>query len=175
MSDSFVMSNMDFLKNVENRINRLHECIVSCNSSDISKDESTIHVSLNEMRKVVHKILGDTAYVPDVYNGDLVGYVVYKKPWKELMHELGIEYYDVDDLIEALAPTATFDTSFANNGWLNHTCSNCGYTENNDIHVHYNWNYCPNCGARFVEPKEKTADEEKSFEEAADELIKKCF
>lgn len=78
-------------------------------------------------------------------------------------------------VIDANKNTATFDTSFADNGWLNHTCSNCGYTENNDIHVHYYWNYCPNCGARFIKPKEETADEEKSFEEAADELIKKCF
>ena len=116
--------NVDFLKNAENGINRLYECFVPWNNGDISEDEPTIHVSLNEMRKVVLKMLG-TTHIPDVYNGDLVGYTVYEKPWKKLMHEFGIEYYDVDDLIEAIG--------------------------------------------------EKANEEEKSFEEAADELIKKCF
>lgn len=70
--------------------------------------------------------------------------------------------------------TATFRAEFARNGWMDHICSNCGYTVNDDVHVQYDWNYCPNCGAKFIKGSAKN-DEEKSFEEAADELIKKCF
>lgn len=33
------------------------------------------------------------------------------------------------------------------NGWADHTCSECGYVENTDVHVSLGWNYCPNCGA----------------------------
>jgi rubrerythrin len=33
------------------------------------------------------------------------------------------------------------------NGWADHICSVCGYTENTDIHVWLDWRYCPNCGA----------------------------
>lgn len=31
-------------------------------------------------------------------------------------------------------------------GWINHTCSNCGYEKLTDIHVSLGWNFCPNCG-----------------------------
>lgn len=37
----------------------------------------------------------------------------------------------------------------ADNGWADHICSECGYTENMDIHVHLDWRYCPMCGARM--------------------------
>ena len=37
----------------------------------------------------------------------------------------------------------------ADNGWADHICSVCGYTENTDIHVGLGWRYCPNCGARM--------------------------
>jgi hypothetical protein len=37
--------------------------------------------------------------------------------------------------------------SLADNGWADHTCSNCGYVKNTDIHVYLSWNFCPNCGA----------------------------
>ena len=36
---------------------------------------------------------------------------------------------------------------FADNGWANHICSECGYTKNTDIHVSVGYRYCPNCGA----------------------------
>lgn len=32
-------------------------------------------------------------------------------------------------------------------GWINHTCSHCGYEKLTDIHVSLDWNFCPNCGA----------------------------
>lgn len=38
---------------------------------------------------------------------------------------------------------------FADNGWANHICSECGYTKNTDIHVRVGYHYCPNCGARM--------------------------
>ena len=43
----------------------------------------------------------------------------------------------------------------ADNGWVDHICSVCGYTENTDIHVSLGWKYCPNCGAKM-----KGADDE---------------
>ena len=39
---------------------------------------------------------------------------------------------------------------FADNGWMDHTCSVCKYTENTDVHVDVDWKYCPRCGSRFV-------------------------
>lgn len=35
----------------------------------------------------------------------------------------------------------------ADNGWADNICSVCGYTINDDIHVHVDYNFCPNCGA----------------------------
>lgn len=37
----------------------------------------------------------------------------------------------------------------ADNGWMDHICPVCGFTENTDIHVQLDWNYCPNCGTRM--------------------------
>ena len=34
----------------------------------------------------------------------------------------------------------------ADNGWVNHICPNCGYTKNTDIHVRFDWDFCPICG-----------------------------
>lgn len=39
----------------------------------------------------------------------------------------------------------------ADNGWADNICSVCGYTINDDIHVHVDYNYCPNCGADMRE------------------------
>lgn len=36
---------------------------------------------------------------------------------------------------------------FAENGWNDTICSVCGWTWNDDVHVHLNFRYCPNCGA----------------------------
>lgn len=36
---------------------------------------------------------------------------------------------------------------FADNGWANHICSECGWTKNTDIHVTLGYNFCPNCGS----------------------------
>lgn len=43
----------------------------------------------------------------------------------------------------------------ADNGWADHICSECGFTENTDIHVSLKWNYCPNCGVK-MEYKDET-------------------
>lgn len=47
--------------------------------------------------------------------------------------------------------TCEFEWSLADNGWADHTCSRCGYTENTDIHVSLGYNYCPNCGRKVVD------------------------
>lgn len=47
--------------------------------------------------------------------------------------------------------TCRFEWSLARNGWADHTCSECGYRENTDIHVSLGWQYCPNCGRKVVD------------------------
>lgn len=37
--------------------------------------------------------------------------------------------------------------SFADNGWADYKCSECGFTENVDVHVSLGWRYCLNCGS----------------------------
>ena len=44
-------------------------------------------------------------------------------------------------------PQGEWIWQLANNGWVDHICSVCGYTENTDIHISLGWKYCPNCGA----------------------------
>lgn len=39
--------------------------------------------------------------------------------------------------------------SLADNGWADHTCSECGFCENTDIHVKLDWKYCPKCGTEM--------------------------
>lgn len=53
--------------------------------------------------------------------------------------------------IEALKerPKGEWIWQLANNGWVDHICSVCGYTENTDIHISLGWKYCPNCGAEM--------------------------
>ena len=46
-------------------------------------------------------------------------------------------------------PKGEWIWQLANNGWVDHVCSVCGYTENTDIHVSLGWKYCPNCGAEM--------------------------
>ena len=38
--------------------------------------------------------------------------------------------------------------------WNKWACSECGYSKRTDIHVKLGYNYCPDCGARMVEPQE---------------------
>lgn len=38
--------------------------------------------------------------------------------------------------------------------WNECTCSECGYSKRTDVHIRLGWNYCPNCGAKMVEPRE---------------------
>lgn len=55
--------------------------------------------------------------------------------------------------IKALSdrPQGEWIWQLADNGWVDHICSVCGYTENTDIHVSLGWKYCPNCGAKMKE------------------------
>lgn len=53
---------------------------------------------------------------------------------------------------------------FADNGWADWKCSECGYTENIDVHCYLDYNYCPNCGlpikrVKAPEKKEVNADD----------------
>ena len=43
-----------------------------------------------------------------------------------------------------------FTVSFSDNGWLDSVCTECGYSENHDVHVAVRHKYCPNCGAKVV-------------------------
>lgn len=52
-----------------------------------------------------------------------------------------------DALRKNRKPTANWIVDFADNGWVDWKCSNCGYTENIDVHVYLSYNYCPECGA----------------------------
>lgn len=36
---------------------------------------------------------------------------------------------------------------FADNGWMDNICSCCGFTINEDIHVHIDYDFCPGCGS----------------------------
>ena len=38
--------------------------------------------------------------------------------------------------------------SFASNGWVDWTCDSCGNVVNLDVHVEFDYNYCPNCGRK---------------------------
>lgn len=38
---------------------------------------------------------------------------------------------------------------FADNGWADWTCSECGWKKNTDIHVQLGYKYCPNCGVKM--------------------------
>ena len=43
---------------------------------------------------------------------------------------------------------------FAENGWADHICSECGFTHNTDIHIKLSWKFCPMCGAEMVNANE---------------------
>ena len=47
--------------------------------------------------------------------------------------------------------TGEWVTELSTNGWLKHTCSECGWSKHTDIHVRLGYLYCPNCGARMEE------------------------
>ena len=39
-----------------------------------------------------------------------------------------------------------FGWRLAENGWADMYCENCGWTENLDMHVGYDYKFCPGCG-----------------------------
>lgn len=51
---------------------------------------------------------------------------------------------------EIKRPTAEWKWDFASNGWADTVCSHCGFTSNNDVHVHAFYPFCPNCGAKMA-------------------------
>lgn len=42
-----------------------------------------------------------------------------------------------------------WEWDFADNGWADWTCSECGWKLNTDVHVKIGYRYCPNCGAKM--------------------------
>ena len=65
------------------------------------------------------------------------------------LEEFHMFHEAVDLAIEALKnkKTGKWLWNLADNGWADHTCSECGWTKNTDIHVSLGYKFCPNCGA----------------------------
>lgn len=38
---------------------------------------------------------------------------------------------------------------FADNGWADWICPECGFVENTDVHINLGYLYCPKCGTRL--------------------------
>lgn len=72
-------------------------------------------------------------------------------------HRKGEEWKtaELDELIEAYEreKTGKWTVQFADNGWIDHICSECGFRHNTDIHIFLDWRYCPSCGAVMEEEK----------------------
>jgi len=45
---------------------------------------------------------------------------------------------------------AELQYQFAENGWADHVCTACHWAVNDDVQVSYDYKYCPNCGAKFI-------------------------
>lgn len=58
-----------------------------------------------------------------------------------------IDIIDDQPSVEGKRKVGEWYWKLADNGWADHICSNCGYTENTDIHVKLDWKYCPGCGS----------------------------
>lgn len=88
-------------------------------------------------------------------------------PCKEIQQAI-----DEQPIIEE-RKTGNWKWGFADNGWADWTCSECGWTENNDIHVSLGYKYCPHCGAYMegvISDEEKNKRYMESFEkEESDE------
>lgn len=67
--------------------------------------------------------------------------------------DIAVHYLTPEQAVDAALgrETCHFKWSLADNGWADHTCSECGYRENTDIHVSLGWSYCPNCGRKVVD------------------------
>lgn len=55
-----------------------------------------------------------------------------------------------------------WNSKFSDNGWMDHICSNCGYTINTDVHVVIDYNFCPGCGSPMQNGMNKTSEEDES-------------
>ena len=45
---------------------------------------------------------------------------------------------------------SAWNSNFADNGWMDHTCAKCGYTINTDVHVSVDYDFCPGCGSPML-------------------------
>lgn len=70
-----------------------------------------------------------------------------------LIQALGEGKFDFDEHHNVIIPDkvvhAKWEWKFADNGWKDYFCTNCGFTINVDVHCSVNDKYCPNCGAKM--------------------------
>lgn len=58
-----------------------------------------------------------------------------------------IDIIDDQPSVEGKRKVGEWIWQLSDNGWANHICSHCGFTENTDIHVRLLWKFCPQCGS----------------------------
>lgn len=94
------------------------------------------------------------------YTNPTLGHPTYTNLDEEHNNAVLIEYFDgtvlrlfdltPEQAVDAMLgrETCKFEYTLADNGWADHTCSECGYVENLDVHVSLGWHYCPSCGRK---------------------------
>lgn len=109
----------------------------------------------------LRKLLKERGVEYDDYIDTCTAWLKCERGYKAFANEfedglLDVELYlTPEQAVEATLgrETCRMEWSLADNGWADHTCSNCGYVENTDVHITLDWNFCPNCGAPIEKPK----------------------
>lgn len=107
----------------------------------------------NELRRLLNERDAEYTVIPDDgYSREHIK-IGDSEIWTNDCGEVAVYYLTPEQAVDATLGMRTchFEWSLADNGWADHTCSECGYRENTDIHVSLGWNYCPNCGAKVVD------------------------
>lgn len=67
---------------------------------------------------------------------------------EEHMHDFGNDWQAIADELNTTLENETcrYVQSLASNGWADWTCDSCGNVVNLDVHVEFDYNYCPECG-----------------------------
>lgn len=81
-----------------------------------------------------------------VSNGDGVYFVGFRNGMRWVLSLIDSKEPTYEPSAEGKRGVAEWIWKPASNGWADHVCSNCGFTENTDIHVSLGWRYCPQCG-----------------------------
>lgn len=143
---------------------------IYCDEKEVKAEVSAFDVAMGNERIELDELIDRNAdkiikIMIAATNDDIEPYAL-EMAIKYILHDT------VDMAMWNFSNTATFRAEFADNGWMDHICSNCGYTVNDDVHVQYDWNYCPNCGARFVKkPKSYISN----ASDIVNAITKKCF